>query len=71
VTNEGMAINPKRKDLIENVKGKLDIVPIEELKDMAYDATGGPEELDFGEEIIGITKWFDGTLLDVIRRVKE
>jgi citrate lyase subunit alpha/citrate CoA-transferase len=71
VTNEGIAINPGRKDLIENVKGKLDIVPIEELKNMAYDATGGPEELDLGEEIIGITKWFDGTLLDVIRRVKE
>lgn len=71
VTNQGIAINPKRKDLIEKVKGKLNIVPIEELKDMAYDATGGPVEPNLGEEIIGITKWFDETLLDVIRRVKE
>ena len=71
VTNEGIAINTRRKDLIENVKGKLDIVPIEELKDMAYGATGGPEKLDLGEEIIGIIEWLDGTLLDVIRRVKE
>jgi len=71
VTDKGIAINPRREDLIEKVKGKLDIVPIEELKDMAYDATGGPVEPNLGEEIIGITKWFDGTLLDVIRRVKE
>lgn len=71
VTNKGIAINPRRKDLIEIVKGKIDIVPIEELKDMAYDATGGPKELDLGEEIVGITKWFDGTLLDIIKRVKE
>ena len=27
VTNQGIAINPKRKDLIEKVKGKIDIVP--------------------------------------------
>ncbi|MEA3348609.1 MAG: citrate lyase subunit alpha, partial [Pseudomonadota bacterium] len=45
--DKGMAINPKRKDLIEKVKGKIDIVPIEKLKDMAYDATGGPQELEF------------------------
>ncbi len=71
VTNKGIAINPKRKDLLERVKGKIDVVPIEELKNIAYDATGGTEELDLGEEIVGITKWFDGTVLDIIKRVKE
>ena len=70
VTNEGIAINPKRKDIIEKVKGKIDIVPIEDLKNMAYEATGGPQELEFTDEIVGIVKWFDGTLLDVIRKVK-
>jgi len=71
VTNEGIAINPKRKDLIDKVKGQIDLVPIEELKDMAYDATGGPQELEFTDELVGMTKWFDGTLLDIIRKVKE
>ena len=70
VTNEGIAINPKRNDLIEKVKGKIDIIPIEDLKNMAYDATGGPQEIEFTDEIVGIVKWFDGTLLDVIRKVK-
>ena len=71
VTNKGIAINPKRKDLLEKIKGKIDVVPIGELKNIAYDATGGTEELDLGEEIVGITKWFDGTVLDIIKRVKE
>lgn len=71
VTNEGIAINPRRRDLIKKVKGKIDIVPIEKLKDMAYAETGGPIKPNLGKEIIGITKWFDGTLLDIIYRVKE
>jgi len=70
VTNEGIAVNPKREDLIEKAKGKLNIVPIEKLKDMAYDATGGPQELEFTDELVGMTKWFDGTVLDIIRKVE-
>lgn len=70
VTDQGIAINPKRKDIIKKVRGKIDMVPIEDLKNMAYEATGGPQELEFTDEIVGIVKWFDGTLLDVIRKVK-
>lgn len=70
VTNEGIAINPRREDLNDKIKGKIDILPIEELKDMAYAETGIPEKLDLGEEIVGMTKWIDGTVLDIIKRVK-
>ena len=70
VTNEGIAINPNRNDLIDKIKGKVDLVSIENLKDMAYEATGGPQEIEFTDEIVGIIKWFDGTILDVIRKVK-
>lgn len=71
VTDEGIAINPKRKDLIEKTKGKLNIVSIEELKNIAYDETGGPQELQFTDQIVGLTKWFDGTILDLIWKVKD
>ena len=71
VTDIGIAINPRRKDLIEKLKGKLDIIPIEQLKNIAYDAAGIPEKLEFEDEIVGITKWIDGTVLDNIRKVKE
>ena len=70
VTNEGIAINPKREDLLEKAKGRLNIVSIEDLKNMAYDETGGPQKLEFTDEIVGMTKWFDGTLLDLIWKVK-
>jgi citrate lyase subunit alpha/citrate CoA-transferase len=71
VTNEGIAINPRRKDLLEKTEGNLNIVPIQDLKDIAYEATGGPEELTLTDELVGMTKWFDGTLLDLIWKVKE
>jgi len=71
VTNQGIAINPKRKNLIEKVKDKINLVKIEELKDLAYNETGGPQELEFTDDIVGLTKWFDGTLLDIIRKVKR
>jgi len=71
VTNEGIAINPNRKDLIEKIKGKIEIVPIEELKNIAYSEAGEPNKPNLGEEIVGITKFMDGTVLDNIYRVLE
>lgn len=71
VTNEGTAINPKRKDLIEKVKGKVDLVSIDDLQQMAYDETGGPQKPNLGQDIIGMTKYFDGTVLDNIYQVLE
>ena len=71
VTNQGIAINPKRKDLLQKVKGKINLVPIKDLQEMAYEATGGPQEVEFTDELVGMTKWVDGTLLDIIRKVKE
>ena len=44
---------------------------IEDLKNIAYEATGGPAKLEFSDEIVGMTKWFDGTVLDIIKKVKE
>ena len=70
VTDQGIAINPKREDLIEKVKGKLNIVPIEKLKEMAYDATGEPPELECTDELVGMIKWLDGTILDLVWKVK-
>lgn len=69
VTNQGIAINPKRKDLIQKVKGKVDLVDINDLKDIAYEATGGIRPPNLGKDVIGMTKYFDGTVLDNIYQV--
>jgi citrate lyase subunit alpha/citrate CoA-transferase len=71
VTNRGIAINPIRKDLLKKIKGTMQTVPIEDLKTMAYEATGKPREPNLGDDIIGIIKWFDGTVIDMVRVVKE
>jgi citrate lyase subunit alpha/citrate CoA-transferase len=71
VTDMGVSINPKRKDLIKKLKGKMNIVPIEELKNIAYKLSSKPKKLSYGKEIVGIIKWIDGTVLDNIRIVKN
>jgi len=71
VTDQGIAINPKRKDLIDKVQGLIDLVSIHDLKEQAYTATGGPMEVNFGDKIVGITKYVDGTVLDNIYQIKE
>lgn len=71
VTNEGIAINPKRKDIINKVKGTIDILDINDLKNIAYDATGGLKKPTLGKDIIGMTKYFDGTILDTIYQVLD
>jgi len=71
VTNRGIAINPIRKDLLKKIKGTIQTVPIKDLKIMAYDATGKPREPHLGDEIIGIIKWFNGTVIDMVHVVKE
>ena len=71
VTERGIAINPLRTDLIEKTKNSgLLIKTIHELKEEAEEICGKPEKPVLGEEIIAGIKWVDGTLLDVVRKVK-
>lgn len=73
VTDYGVAINPRRQDLIEAMKD-VDTIPfctIEELRDIAYSIAGEPKPVQFGERIVGIIESRDGTIMDVVREVKD
>lgn len=71
VTDYGIAINPRRTDLIEAYKNSgLPIKTIEELRDTAYSIAGHPEEIQFEDQIVGIIESRDGTILDVVRKIK-
>lgn len=71
VTDYGIAINPRRKDLLEAYKDvKLPFKTIEELRDIAYAIVGKPEEIKFADRVVGIVESRDGTVLDVIRESK-
>jgi citrate lyase subunit alpha/citrate CoA-transferase len=72
VTERGIAINPKRKDLISKLKNTdLPLVPITELKAMAERICGIPQKPEFDERIVAVIKWVDGTLLDSVRKVRN
>lgn len=70
-TERGIAINPLRTDLIEALKdSKLPIKTIEELKAEAEAICGKPAKPVFTDEIVAAIKWVDGTIIDVVRKVK-
>ncbi|MBT3250825.1 MAG: citrate lyase subunit alpha [Candidatus Marinimicrobia bacterium] len=73
VTERGIAINPKRTDLIESTKDSgLPIRTIHELKNEIDDLVGGaPDKPEFSDEVIGVVKWVDGTILDSIFKLKK
>jgi citrate lyase subunit alpha/citrate CoA-transferase len=69
VTERGVAVNPRRKDLLENLRGKgIPLVEIGDLKKTAEEFTGIPKPPSFGEKIIGIVEYRDGTVIDTIRQ---
>ncbi len=72
ITDYGIAINPRRKDLLEVYKdSKLPFRTIEELRDMAYAITGRPEEIPFKDRAVALVESRDGTIMDVIREIDE
>lgn len=67
VTERGIAINPKRKDLLEKVKNsKLNILTIDELLKVAYSYTGVPVTPKKGTEVVGAVEYRDGSIIDYI-----
>lgn len=71
ITDRGIAINPLRKDLLDCVVGSgLPIYTIEDLKEKAEKITGKPKPIEYGEKIVGVVEYRDGTVIDLIRQVK-
>ena len=71
VTDRGIAVNPLRKDLIKKLrKTNLPLFTIDQLKEKAEKITGKPEPIEFGDKIVGVVEYRDGTIIDVIRQVK-
>lgn len=70
VTEVGIAINPLRQDLIEHFKS-VDVpqFTIEELREKAYNIVGTPEPIQYGEKVVALIEYRDGTLIDVVRNV--
>ncbi|MCT2161406.1 citrate lyase subunit alpha [Granulicatella adiacens] len=70
VTEIGIAINPNRQDLIEHFKG-LDVpqYTIKELQEKAYSIVGNPEPIQYGDKVVAVIEYRDGSIIDVVRNV--
>ena len=72
VTDYGVAINPRRQDLIDCLKDtNLPLKTIEELRDIAYSIVGEPDPVQFGDRVVGVIEARDGSIIDVVREIKE
>ena len=73
VTERGIAINPRRQDLTDAVKGSgLPIRPIRDIKAEVERICGGkPARPKPGDRPVAIVKWVDGTVLDTIWKVSN
>lgn len=72
ITDYGIAVNPRRQDLIRCMKDvDLPFKTIEELRDIAYSITGEPEKVQFDDKVVGIIESRDGTVMDVVRKIRE
>jgi len=72
VTERGIAINPRRTDLLEHFKNsKLPIRDIHDIHKEVIDICGEPEPPKTTDRIIALIEYRDGTIIDVVYQVKK
>jgi len=70
VTERGIAVNPRRADLLDAVAGSdLPIRPIADLKAELDRICGVPAKPVLSQDPVAVVKWVDGTVLDTVWRV--
>jgi len=71
VTERGIAVNPRRTDLLEKLSNtNLPVMTIGELKNMAEKITGKPNTIHTSDDIVAVVEYRDGTVIDVVKKIK-
>ncbi|MGL5054303.1 MAG: citrate lyase subunit alpha [Fusobacteriaceae bacterium] len=72
VTDYGIVVNPLRQDLIERFKkANLETKTMEELREIATFISGEPEEIEFTDKVVAVVEYRDGSIIDVVRQIKN
>ncbi|MFP4083059.1 MAG: citrate lyase subunit alpha [Candidatus Aminicenantes bacterium] len=73
-TEKGIAINPRRKDLLETMKrSTLPIRPLQDIKKEVEQVCGGspsPPKIE-KNRVVAAIQWVDGTIIDVVYKVAD
>ena len=69
-TERGIAINPRRTDLLEAAKRcTVPVRTLDEIADEVNALIGGPgNKPELGDKIVAAVKWVDGTVIDSVRQ---
>ena len=71
VTERGIAVNPRRDDLRDRfLEAGLPVRSLEEIKAEADRQIRPTRKPVFGDEVIGVIEWRDGSVIDVVRKVE-
>jgi len=72
VTDQGIAVNPRRPEIRERLlKARLPVTTIEELQQKAEKLAGVPEKLPFGDKVVALVTYRDGSVIDVVRNIED
>ena len=71
MTERGIAVNPRRPDLADRARSAgLPLVTLEGIMGEVRSFTGVPEPPSFGDRVVALVEWRNGTIIDVIREVR-
>lgn len=71
VTERGVAVNPRRVDLIKALEAAhIPLKTIEELRQLAEDITGIPQGMALSEDVVAVVQYRDGTVIDLVHKVQ-
>ena len=72
VTERGVAVNDKLPELkAELIRRRVPVKDIRQLRDEIYAVTGVPKPIEFEDDVVGLIEYRDGSIIDVVRKVRQ
>lgn len=71
VTDRGVAVNPRRQDLIRLLsEAGIPVMSMKALQQEAENIVGKPDPIQYTDKIVGVVAYCDNSVIDVIHQVK-
>lgn len=72
VTDYGIAVNPRRKHLLQRITSAgIEVCTIEQLKQKAEQIVGKPGPIRYTRKVVGVVTYRDGSVMDLIYQVAD
>ena len=72
VTEQGVAVNPRRQDIIDKLTDAgIELTDIETLREKAEKIVGKPDPIKYLDRVVGVVLYRDNTVIDQVRQIDE